>query len=129
VIERVVLVFAAGGLGAITRYGLASLIGRGTDGPFPWGILAVNAAGCLLFGLIYSLVEDRGYLSPDARVVVLVGFAGAFTTFSTFAFDTTQLARSGDWILAIGNVVLNNALGIGMVVAGFGIARLASDSA
>jgi CrcB protein len=123
-IERVLLVFAAGGLGAISRYGLSTLIGRGTDGPFPWGILATNAIGCLIFGLVYSLIEDRGYLSPDVRVIILVGFAGAFTTFSTFAFDTTQLARSGDWLFAVGNVVLNNALGIGMVAAGFGLAKI-----
>ncbi|NQW17043.1 MAG: fluoride efflux transporter CrcB [Chloroflexi bacterium] len=118
------LIFVAGGLGAITRYGLSSLIGRGTDGPFPWGILAVNAVGCLVFGLVYALVEDRGSLSPDVRLIILVGFAGAFTTFSTFAFDTAQLARSGDWFFAVGNVVLNNAVGIGMVVVGFGLAKV-----
>ncbi len=58
--ERLLLVFAAGGLGALARYGLATVVGRGTDGNFPWGILLVNATGCLLFGLVYSLVEDRG---------------------------------------------------------------------
>ncbi len=123
-IEKILLIFAVGGLGAISRYGLSSLIGRASDGSFPWGILTVNAIGCLLFGLVYSLVENRGYLSPDTRVIILVGFAGAFTTFSTFAFDTTQLARSGDWLFAIGNVVLNNAIGIGMVTAGFGLAKV-----
>ena len=123
-IEKILLIFAVGGLGAISRYGLSSLIGRASDGSFPWGILTVNAIGCLLFGLVYSLVEDRGYLSPDTRVIILVGFAGAFTTFSTFAFDTTQLARSGDWLFAISNVVLNNVIGIGMVTAGFGLAKV-----
>ena len=123
-IEKILLIFAVGGLGAISRYGLSSLIGRASDGSFPWGILTVNAMGCLLFGLVYSLVEDRGYLSPDTRVIILVGFAGAFTTFSTFAFDTTQLARSGDWLFAISNVVLNNVIGIGMVTAGFGLAKV-----
>ncbi len=122
--ERLLLVFAAGGLGALARYGLTTVVHRGTDGNFPWGILLVNATGCLFFGLVYSLVEDRGYFSPDARVVILIGFAGAFTTFSTFAFDTTQLARSGDWLYAVGNLALNNVVGIGMIVAGFGLARI-----
>ncbi len=57
-------------------------------------------------------------------MVILIGFAGAFTTFSTFAFDTTQLARSGDWLYAVGNLALNNVVGIGMIVAGFGLARI-----
>ena len=122
--DRVALIFLAGGLGALARYGLADLVNRGTPGGFPWGILVVNAVGCLIFGLVYSLVEDRGYFSPEVRIIVLVGFAGAFTTFSTFAFDTTQLARAGEWAYVIGNVIANNAIGITMVAAGFALARV-----
>ena len=122
--ERLLLVFAAGGLGALARFGLTTVVQRGTDGNFPWGILVVNATGCLFFGLVYSLIEDRGYFSPDARVVILIGFAGAFTTFSTFAFDNVQMARASEWGRFAANMTLTNVGGLVFIYAGFRLARI-----
>ncbi len=121
--ERLALIFVAGGLGALARYGLALLIDRRIHSAFPWGILAVNITGCFLFGLFYGLIEERGLLGPQVRFAVLIGFAGAFTTFSAFAFDTVHLARSGEMLLAMVNVVLNISVGIALVVAGFAASR------
>ena len=122
-LERLLLVFAAGGLGTVTRYGLTILVHRQVQTGFPLGILVVNATGCLFFGLVYALIEERGILSPQVRLAVLVGFAGAFTTFSTFAFDTAQLARSSQMLWAAGNIILNVTLGIALIFAGFALGR------
>lgn len=122
--ERILFLFAAGGLGTIGRYAVATWIQRASSTDFPWGILAANALGSLAFGLIYSLADNHNLLSGEARIVVLVGFLGAFTTFSTFAFDTSQLIRDDRYLWAAGNMILNNAIGLSLVFLGIGIGRL-----
>lgn len=114
----------AGALGALTRYGLALVVQRATGATFPWGILTVNAAGCLLFGLVYGLAEERGIIRPELRAIALIGFLGAFTTFSTFAFDTLNLIRAERYILAASNVLLSNALGVLATLAGLALSRI-----
>ena len=122
--ERILLLFAAGGLGTLGRYAVATWVERASSTDFPWGILAANALGSLAFGVIYSLAEEHNLLSGEARIVVLVGFLGAFTTFSTFAFDTSQLIRDDRYMWAAGNMILNNAIGLSLVFVGIGIGRL-----
>lgn len=114
---------AAGALGALTRYGMALAVQRGTGAMFPWGILAVNTAGCFLFGLVFGLAEERGVIRPDLRAIALIGFLGAFTTFSTFAFDTLNLVRSERYFPAAANVLLSNVLGVVAVFAGLALSR------
>ncbi|MBI4220664.1 MAG: fluoride efflux transporter CrcB [Chloroflexi bacterium] len=108
----------AGAMGALARYGLAALVHRAASPAFPWGILTVNSLGCFLFGLMYGYAEERHIISQEYRVVVLVGFLGAFTTFSTFAFDTLNFIRAERYWLAAGNIVLSNVLGAALVFAG-----------
>lgn len=112
------LVALAGAVGTLARYGLAAAVQRLGGPAFPWGTLAVNLVGCLLFGLVVALSEGRAIISPQARLVLLTGFMGALTTFSTFAFDTTQLAQQSGWALAAANVVVQNSLGVAAILAG-----------
>ena len=122
--ERLLFLFAAGGLGTLARYGASNWVQRSTTTDFPWGILTVNAIGSLALGLLYSLAEEHNLLSGELRIAVLVGFLGAFTTFSTFAFDTSQLLRDDRYLWAAGNMVLNNALGLSLVFARIWVGRL-----
>lgn len=122
--ERLLFLFAAGGLGTIGRYAVATWIQRAASTDFPWGVMTANALGSFTFGLIYSLADNHNLLSGEARIVVLVGFLGAFTTFSTFAFDTSQLIRDDRYLWAAGNMILNNAIGLSLVFLGIGIGRL-----
>jgi CrcB protein len=115
---------AAGAAGALARYGMALGVQRFTGTLFPWGILAVNTAGCFLFGLIFGLAEEGGLIRSDVRAVALIGFLGAFTTFSTFAFDTLNLVREERYVLAVANVLLSNALGISAVFGGLALSRV-----
>ncbi|MFP4143793.1 MAG: fluoride efflux transporter CrcB [Phycisphaeraceae bacterium] len=109
----------AGGIGSVLRWGIAEWVQRvAGGGGFPWGTLAVNAAGCFLFGLIFALTERRLMLGPETRLIVLTGFMGAFTTFSTYAFESSALIRDGQWPLAIANLGAQNGVGIAFAVLG-----------
>jgi CrcB protein len=93
------------------------------DSGFPWGTLAVNTLGCFLFGVVWSLAEERLVISGETRLVVLIGFMGAFTTFSTYAFETGAMLRDAEWWLAAGNVLSQNLLGIAGFFLGGALGR------
>jgi fluoride exporter len=99
---------AAGGL---ARYYLAGTVYRVAGSGFPYGTLAVNLAGCFLLGLLAGLAEDKLLLGPDARLLLMIGFCGAFTTFSTFIFETDGLLREGEWLSALLNVAASIVFG------------------
>ena len=122
--QKLVLLCVAGAAGTLARYFLSGLVQRVYPHDFPWGTLAVNALGCLLFGIVWSLAEGRGVISPHARAIILVGFMGAFTTFSTFAFETSQLMHRGEMLAAGSNLLLSNVLCIALVFAGMALGRL-----
>jgi CrcB protein len=121
---KLLLIAAAGALGALARYGLAGLVHEFLGRTFPWGTVVVNITGCLAFGLLWSAMEDRLSITSDLRAMILVGFMGAFTTFSSFAFETVQLIRDAEWLLAAGNVTLQNAVGIAALFAGMIVGRM-----
>jgi CrcB protein len=107
-----VLVAVGGAIGATARYVVADLVHRTASAFFPWGTFVVNVTGCFVFGLVAGIGEARGGLSPSARVFVLVGMLGGYTTFSSFTFETFELLRAGQWPAAFGNSV-------GQVMVGF----------
>jgi fluoride exporter len=112
-----------GAIGTLARYGLGGIVQRHAGSSFPWGTLAVNAVGCFAFGIIWSLVSERSLLRGEARTIVLIGFLGAFTTFSSFAFETVQMLRDGQWIRAVANVGLQNFIGLTALLVGAGVGR------
>jgi fluoride exporter len=114
----------AGAVGTLARYGLAGLVQNSVKGMFPWGTAAVNLSGCLAFGLLWSAMQSRLTIGPEIRTIVLVGFMGAFTTFSSFVFETGQLARDSEWMLALGNVALQNVVGLAALFVGLVLGRM-----
>jgi len=121
VVLKIVVIALAGGLGALSRYGLAGLVQRLAGGSFPLGTFAVNILGCFLFGLVWGLLEHR--LGPHFRLAALTGFMGAFTTFSTYAFESATLLQHGQWGLAAANLAGQNILGLALLVAGLALGR------
>lgn len=121
---RLLWLAIAGAIGTLCRYGLSSLVQRLAPAPFPWGTLTVNALGCFLFGVVWTLAEIRLAIDGNVRAILLVGFMGAFTTFSTYAFETSALLRAADWAAATGNVLGHNLLGVLLFFLGAGLGRL-----
>ena len=113
----------AGAAGTLCRYGLGSLVQRYCGTAFPWGTLAVNALGCFLFGLVWMLAEERLIISGPTRFIILTGFMGAFTTFSTFAFETSAFLRDAEWLPAVANLFGQNVLGLVCVFLGLIVGR------
>lgn len=120
---KLLLLFVAGGAGTLFRYGLSSLVQRHAGVTFPWGTFAVNMIGCFLFGWLWSLFEGRMELSRELRTVVLVGFLGGFTTFSSFAFEAAGLLRDGAWLPALGHLLGQNVIGVALVFLGLAAGR------
>lgn len=114
----------AGALGTLARYGLAGFVQRMNGASFPWGTLAVNLTGCFLVGLVWSLFEGRWAVTGETRTIVLVGFMGAFTTFSAFILETGELVRASQWAGAAANLTLQNGLGFLALFGGLALGRL-----
>lgn len=121
--QNLVLLSIAGAAGTLARYGMSELVSHLIGRKFPWSTLSVNLIGSFLFGLVWTLADERKLISPQAGLVILTGFMGAFTTFSTFAFESSQLFSSGRWPLAVANLVAQNGLGLLAVLAGRALAR------
>ncbi|MBN1311142.1 MAG: fluoride efflux transporter CrcB [Anaerolineae bacterium] len=122
--QKLLLIGAAGALGALARYGLAGVVQRIGGVDFPWGTLTVNILGSFLFGVVWSLSEDRLIIGSETRLIVLTGFMGAFTTFSTFMFETGALLREAQWELAALNLAGQNTVGLTCLFLGLIVGRL-----
>ena len=99
-----------GAFGAMARYALNGWLFRITTHPFPFGTLTVNVVGSFLMGICYVLIVDKGVFPALSRELVMVGFLGAFTTFSTFSLDALALWQNGHLLLALSYVLTNVVL-------------------
>jgi CrcB protein len=117
--QRVMLVAIGGMLGAVARYLATLWLYRVVDTSFPFGTLLVNVVGCFLIGaLMFSALEGRLNVPPEARLFLVTGVLGGFTTFSSFGYETVALARDGQTAWAMMNVGANVVLGLAAVLAG-----------
>ena len=121
---KIILLFCAGGLGSLSRYLLSGILQRAINISFPIGTYLVNIIGCFMFGLIWAYAQDRLSLSPEFRVIILTGFMGAFTTFSTFIFESAALLDSAQWPYFLLNVVGQIITGVILLKFGLTLGRL-----
>ena len=122
-ISAFMVVGAGGFAGANARYLLSKAALQAWGPAFPYGTLIINVLGCFLLGLFATLAERLAW-SDSWRLLVAVGFLGAFTTFSTFEYETVQLAAAGNLLRAAANVAGSVAAGFVGVMLGIGLARL-----
>jgi CrcB protein len=122
-VRAVVAVAVAGSLGALARYGLDGFVSRRTRGAFPWGTFVVNISGAFVIGLVFTLATERWGLAPWLRSALTIGFLGAYTTFSTFSFETYRLAVDRAYGLAAANMLGSCAAGLAAVYVGVALAR------
>jgi fluoride exporter len=111
-----------GMVGAYLRYRISGWVYGRTGTGFPWGTLAVNLSGSLVLGMLLPLLEVRA-AGPELRGFVTVGVLGAFTTFSTFAFETLRLLQDGYRMRALLYVSASLSLGLGLIWVGFTLGR------
>lgn len=123
-LRMIACVALGSGAGGVLRYLLSRMIVRWVNiEALPVGTLVVNVLGCLLLGMIYGAVERGFDLSLEMRAFLIVGVCGGFTTFSTFAYETTQLFNTSQIIYGILYAVLSFALGLLSLSAGHWLLR------
>lgn len=123
-LQKLLWLAIAGAAGTIGRFTICELASRARTGSFPLGTFTVNIVGSFLFGLIYVLAQKKMHINAEIRLIALTGFMGAFTTFSTYAFDTARLLKSAEWATAAGNVFGHTVLGVAALAAGVLIGRM-----
>jgi CrcB protein len=119
------LVIGVGGfIGAITRYIMATWIGQGWGRSFPLGTFLINVSGSFLIGLVMALLTEKYMVNPQWRLFLIVGFLGAYTTFSTFEYETGTLLKDGELILGALNVILSVFFGFAALKIGQMLVKL-----
>ncbi|QDU60607.1 Putative fluoride ion transporter CrcB [Planctomycetes bacterium Pan216] len=121
---KLLLIGILGGAGALCRFWVGGLMRDWLGTSFPFGTMTANVLGCLLFGIVWQLGESRMLISNETRVIILTGFMGAFTTFSTYTFELSNYLRDSQWGLAATYFFGSEALGLGAIVLGILIGRL-----
>lgn len=118
------VVFVGAGIGGVLRFVMSPAIQRFSNWTFPIGTFSVNMVGCFVIGLLAQLAESKGLFQGETRLLLFVGILGGYTTFSSFGYETFQLLRDGQFVLALTNGILQVVLGTLLVWAGWIIGRL-----
>jgi CrcB protein len=117
------LVGAGGFLGANARYAVNALVAKYVSASLPWGTLAVNASGSFVLAAFVVWTTERVVADPAYRFLIAIGFCGAYTTFSSYAFETVHLLEHGHLWAAVGNFLLNNLFSLLGVLGGAVLVR------
>lgn len=116
-----VWVALGGALGSVLRWGLSGAVQRWSGGTFPWGTFVVNAVGSLAIGVLAALALERALVPPAARLFLIVGVLGGFTTFSAFSYETVALLRDGQWLTAGAYAGGSVVAGVAAALGGFAL--------
>jgi CrcB protein len=111
-LERYAMIALGGALGAIARYHVTAVVQARMPAAFPWGTFVVNISGCLAMGIVMTLLSERMTIHPSWRLLIPVGFIGAYTTFSAVEFETFRAVTEGAVLIGAANA-------IGSIVAGY----------
>lgn len=121
--KQLIFIALGGSVGAVMRFVVSSNIHRLAGREFPYGTLSVNVIGSLFMGFLYIILIERSSLSAEWRSLLIIGFLGAFTTFSTFSIETLNLLESGEFLKAASNILLSVILCITAAWLGMLIGR------
>ncbi len=121
--KHLIIIAAGGSVGATARYLVSKYINESAGGTFPFGTLTVNLAGSFLLGFFFYFF-DQVLVDVEIKSFITIGFLGAFTTFSTFSFESFNLLKSGEVKYGLLNMAANNFFGILCVVLGVIVSRV-----
>lgn len=122
--EKWIFLIVGGIVGTWSRYGLAGVVSQKMGAAFPWGTMAVNLVGCFIIGFLDIIFEKKFLLSPNYRILLMTGFCGAFTTFSTLILETSNLLKEKEFLYAFGNVMVSFIIGFIAFKLGAAIAEI-----
>jgi CrcB protein len=111
-------------VGANLRYLLSRIAARQFGPVFPYGTLLINVVGSFIVGFFIIWTTERVLIDPRWRLLVVIGFCGSFTTFSSYAFETMAYFEQGQWGLMAVNILSNNLLCLGAALAGMALGRI-----
>jgi CrcB protein len=112
------MVGIGGFVGAVARFWLGSYIGGKMGTRFPYGTFVINISGSFVVGLILTLLDQKTHWGPNWRYLIPIGFIGAYTTFSTFEFETLRSVQDGQFLISFLNIALSVVVGFAAVWAG-----------
>lgn len=118
------LIALGGAAGAVSRYLVEGWVHGLSGERFPWGTFIVNISGSFLVGIVFALAIDRALLGPEVRVPLMVGFIGAYTTFSTLMLESWLLVEKGAYLYALANLAGSMVAGLVALVAGLVVGRI-----
>ena len=128
-IAQYIIVGIGGSLGAISRFVIENLVNEFINTSiFPFGTLAVNLLGCLIIGFLFGIIAVSQLIGPRARLLMITGFLGALTTFSSFGYETFILIEKKEIITALLNILTQVIIGLFAVWAGYAISRMLTKS-
>jgi CrcB protein len=122
--SKYVELIIGGSIGTIARYVVAGVVYNIFGTTFPYGTLVVNLSGCFIIGFLSSLAEEKFLLGSNVRVMLMMGFCGAYTTFSTLIFETNNLVQDGEMMRAFLNLFISVLAGFIIFRAGVLIAEI-----
>lgn len=122
-LREYVWISLGGVVGACARYFLSRFAARLVGTGFPWGTLFINITGSFILGLFLVYTTERVFVDPRWRLLIAVGFCGAYTTFSSYAYESMVYFEQGHWTLFAYNVLANNILCLAAVLAAAALAR------
>ena len=113
--NNILLVFLGGGIGSLARYGISEIVRFNFKSSFPIATLCANILSCLILALMVGMFSGKMEVNPAIRTLIVVGFCGGFSTFSTFSFETVELMRSGNIMFAIANILISVTVCVALV--------------
>jgi len=123
-VQELLIISLGAVVGANARYLISRYAARILGPVFPYGTLLINIIGSIIVGFFVIWATERAWVDPRWRLLVVVGFCGAFTTFSSYAFESMAYFEQGQWLLLWTNILTNNILCLLGALAGMAIARV-----
>lgn len=108
-------IFIGGGAGSLARYGISVLAKTHLKSAFPWGTLIANILACLVLGVMVYFLSEKLDSQPFLKPLLVIGFCGGFSTFSTFSYETLELFRSEHFGIAIANILISVAVCVALL--------------
>ncbi|MCW3102770.1 MAG: hypothetical protein JWO09_1210 [Bacteroidetes bacterium] len=105
--NNLLLIFLGGGLGSLARFGISELVRTNFRSSFPLATFCSNVLSCIILALTIAYFNGKAEGNPALRTLIIVGFCGGFSTFSTFSYETVELMRSGNMLMAIANILIS----------------------